>query len=186
MDEWREQLEWIARLTLGMYRWHPWTLSVMANSVPPLGPNSVANYDRDLRTVDGLGLTDLEMELVVTMLAVYVQGAANTVVEAASTEPATGVSDQGFEFGLARLLDAWPPSPPPADRQTTADASRGFMARADGCWRQGVRTWSGAGHAPTVGPVGDSSTPTVEVDPPRRPPVSRTVLAAPSLPGVAR
>jgi AcrR family transcriptional regulator len=104
-DTWRERLELIARANLEMYRRHPWLLAVMANSRPPLGPNSIANYDRDLRAVEGIGLSDLEMDSVVTMVYVYVQGAARTAIEAATTEPATGVSDQEWWDTYAPLLE---------------------------------------------------------------------------------
>ncbi|GAB3458615.1 TetR/AcrR family transcriptional regulator [Actinophytocola sediminis] len=101
---WRERLELIAFGNLAMYRRHPWLLTVMANSRPPLGPNGIAAYDRDLRAVDGIGLSDLEMDSVVTLVSVYVQGAANTAIEAASTEHATGVSDLEWWRTYAPLL----------------------------------------------------------------------------------
>jgi AcrR family transcriptional regulator len=104
-DTWRERLELIARANLGMYRRHPWMLAVMANSRPPLGPNSIANYDRDLRAVDGIGLSDLEMDSVVAMLGVYVQGAARTAIEAAGSERDTGVSDLEWWEAYAPLLE---------------------------------------------------------------------------------
>lgn len=107
---WRERLTEIARANLATYRRHPWMLQVMANSRPPLGPNSIANYDHDLRAVDGIGLDDLEMDAVVTMLSVYVQGAARTALEASGTESATGMSDQEWwdQYAplLAKVLDA--------------------------------------------------------------------------------
>jgi AcrR family transcriptional regulator len=102
---WRQRLELIARAYLENYRRHPWMLAVMANSRPPLGPNAIANYDHDLRAIEGIGLSDLEMDSVVTMLYVYVQGAAHTAVEAAGTEPNTGVSDQEWWDAYAPLLE---------------------------------------------------------------------------------
>lgn len=143
---WRERLTRIAEHAFAGYRRHPWILQVMAMSRPPLGPNSIANYDRDLRAVDGIGLTDLEMDSVVSTVGVYVQGTARAAMESAGSEQATGQSDtqwwetyapllekvfdparyptaarvgaaygetyesaydaeQGFRFGLARILD---------------------------------------------------------------------------------
>lgn len=143
---WRERLTRIAEHTFAGYRRHPWLLQVMAMSRPPLGPNSIANYDRDLRAVDGIGLTDLEMDSVVSTIGVYVQGTARAAMESAGSEQATGQTDtqwwetyapllekvfdaerfptaarvgsaygetyqsaydaeQGFRFGLARILD---------------------------------------------------------------------------------
>jgi len=131
-DTWRERLELIARSTLAMYRRHPWMLTVMANSRPPLGPNSITNYDRDLRAVDGLGLSDLEMDSVVTMVAVYVQGAANTVVEAASTEPATGISDlEWWETYSPLLAKVFDPDKYPVAARVGAVAGETYQSAYD-------------------------------------------------------
>lgn len=143
---WREKLSAVARAAWELYRRHPWLLQVMAMSRPPLGPNSIADYDHQLRAVDGIGLSELEMDSVVSMVAVFVQGAARAAAEAATSAQDTGVTDaewwstygpllekvfdpekypvaarvgavagetyqsaydahQGFEFGLARILD---------------------------------------------------------------------------------
>jgi Tetracyclin repressor-like, C-terminal domain len=55
--------------------------------------------------VEGVGLSDLEMDSVVTMVYVYVQGAAATAIEAAGTERDTGVSDQDWWATYAPLLE---------------------------------------------------------------------------------
>ena len=107
---WRTKLETIARESWAGYRRHPWMLQVAAMARPPLGPNGIAGYDRDLRAVDGIGLTDLEMDSVISLVAVYVQGAARTAVDAANTERATGMTDAEWwdDYGpmLAKVFDA--------------------------------------------------------------------------------
>ncbi len=109
-DGWRARLAAIARTAWELYRRHPWMLQVMAMARPPLGPNSIAAYDRDLRAVDGIGLTDLEMDSVVSMVSVYVQGAARTAVDAAGSERDTGMTDAEWwdTYGplLAKVFDA--------------------------------------------------------------------------------
>jgi hypothetical protein len=50
-------------------------LQVPAMSRPPLGPNAIGKYDQELRAVDGIGLSEVEMDSVVSLLAGYVQGA---------------------------------------------------------------------------------------------------------------
>lgn len=129
---WRERLELIARANLALFRRHPWMLAVTANSRPPLGPNSIANYDRDLRAVDGIGLSDLEMDSVVTMIYVYVQGAANTAMEAASTEPATGVSDLDWWNTHAPLLEkVFDPTRYPTAARIGAKAGETYQSAYD-------------------------------------------------------
>jgi AcrR family transcriptional regulator len=59
---WRAGLERIARENWALYHRHPWMLQVAATSRPPLGPNVIAKYDRELRAVDGIGLTEFGLQ----------------------------------------------------------------------------------------------------------------------------
>jgi AcrR family transcriptional regulator len=129
---WRARLEGMARAAWELYRRHPWMLQVMAMSRPPLGPNSIAGYDRDLRAVDGIGLSDLEMDSVVSLVAVYVQGAARTAVEAAESERDTGMTDEEWwdTYGpqLEKVLD---PSRFPVAARVGAAAGEAYQAAYD-------------------------------------------------------
>lgn len=106
---WRGRLELIARENLALYRRHPWMLQVSTASRPPLGPNLIAKYDYELRAVDGIGLDDVEMDAVVTLVNGYVSGAARGAVEAAQARQHTGVSDEQWWYAhapyLARVFD---------------------------------------------------------------------------------
>lgn len=108
--DWRERLTAIARANWDLYRRHPWLLQVMAMSRPPLGPHSIAGYDHELRAVDGIGLTDLEMDSVVNLVHVFVQGAARTAIDAAASARDSGVTDAEWwdTYGplLANVFDA--------------------------------------------------------------------------------
>ena len=68
-----------------------------------------ALYDAELTAVDGLGLTDIDMDLIVSLLDDYVRGAARGAVEAAEAQDRTGMSDQQWweAYGplLAEVLD---------------------------------------------------------------------------------
>ena len=59
--------------------------------------------------MDGLGLTGIDMDLIVSLLDDYVRGAARGAVEAAQAQAHTGVSDQQWwqTYGplLAEVLD---------------------------------------------------------------------------------
>ncbi|MFI9588749.1 TetR/AcrR family transcriptional regulator [Nonomuraea sp. NPDC052265] len=89
---WRARLELIARENFALYLRHPWLLQVAA-SRPVLGPNVTAKYDYELRAVDGIGLTDLEMDSVITLVTGFVHGTARGAVEAAQAESRTGMTD---------------------------------------------------------------------------------------------
>jgi AcrR family transcriptional regulator len=129
---WRGRLELIARQNWELYQRHPWLLQI-ATSRPALGPNVTARYDYELRAVDGIGLSDVEMDLVIVLLGDYVHGAARGAVDewwaayapllakvfdvekypiaarvgAAAGETYGAAYDpaRAFEFGLRRLLD---------------------------------------------------------------------------------
>nr|WP_062342811.1 TetR/AcrR family transcriptional regulator [Herbidospora sakaeratensis] len=92
-DGWRARVERIARDNLALYRRHPWILQV-AVSRPPLGPGTLGKYEHELSALDGIGLTDLEMDNVLTLVAAYVHGAARGVVEAARAAQETGMTDE--------------------------------------------------------------------------------------------
>ena len=118
---------WQGRLTaLAQQHWalllsHPWLLHIAA-SRPLLGPNVTALYDAELAAVDGLGLTDIDMDLIVSLLDDYVRGTARGAAEAADAQTRTGMSDRQWweAYGplLAEVLD--PARYPTAVRVGTA------------------------------------------------------------------
>ncbi len=81
---WRERLADAARDYFQLLCAHPWMLGVVALSRPVLGPGGMAKYERELRAVEGLGLSDLDMDSVVTLLDSFVAGAARAAVDAAA------------------------------------------------------------------------------------------------------
>jgi AcrR family transcriptional regulator len=105
---WRATLAALAEQHWELLLSHPWLLQV-ASSRPLLGPGMTAFYDAELAAVDGLGLTDIDMDLIVSLLDDYVRGAARGAVEAAQAQAHTGVSDQQWwqTYGplLAVVLD---------------------------------------------------------------------------------
>ena len=56
-------LEKIARDNWALYHRHPWMLQV-ADEPAAARPNVIAKYDRELRAVDGIGPTEVEMDSV--------------------------------------------------------------------------------------------------------------------------
>ncbi len=103
-DSWRDRVEHIARDARALYLRHQWLLQV-ATARPVLGPNAIARYDRWLRAIDGLGLSDLDMDLIVTMVGDYVHGSVRTAVEAAQAEQRTGMTDLQWWEAHAPLLE---------------------------------------------------------------------------------
>lgn len=101
---WRDRLEHVARDNWERARRHPWMLQAATNSRPPLGPGLIAKYERELETVEGLGLTDIEMDAVVALVNDYVHGAARGAVDAVSIRQDTGIDDETWWAAAAPWL----------------------------------------------------------------------------------
>jgi AcrR family transcriptional regulator len=106
---WRERLRQIARENWALYHRHQWMLQV-ATTRPVLGPNLVAKYDYELRAVEGLGLTDIEMDMTIAMLGDFVHGAVRAAIAKAQAEQQTGQSEDewwaAYQPLLAKVFDA--------------------------------------------------------------------------------
>jgi hypothetical protein len=70
-----------------------------------LGPNVIAKYDAELSAISGSGLTDLEMDAVLSLVLGYVRGAARDAVDAAQVERQTGMTDDQWWSVHAPLLE---------------------------------------------------------------------------------
>lgn len=106
---WRARLERVAHENWELYRRHPWAVHV-ATGRPPLGPGVIAKYERELRAVDGLGLSEVEMDLVVTVVTSFVKGTVAGLLERTDAERATGITEQQWweatEPFVDRVFDA--------------------------------------------------------------------------------
>lgn len=120
-DGWRARLELLARENLALYKRHPWMLDVVAFR-PPMGPGVIAKYDYELRALEGIGLTDVEMDSVLTLVLGYVHTAARVARAASLAERRTGLTDDQWWAAQAALLDELidPARYPLADRVGTA------------------------------------------------------------------
>ena len=89
---WRARLTAMARANWDFFLRHPWALHV-ATGRPPLGPGLMRKYELELRAVDGLGLPELQMDLLVTLVNGFVRGTAGGVQEKADAERLTGITE---------------------------------------------------------------------------------------------
>jgi AcrR family transcriptional regulator len=101
---WRGRLELVARENWAMYLRHPWLLQV-ATTRPVLGPNLIAKYDYELSAVAGLGLSEVEMDLLVSLVLDYVHGAVRAAVATAQAVQRTGMTDEQWWSSYAPLLE---------------------------------------------------------------------------------
>jgi AcrR family transcriptional regulator len=107
--DWREALRQTAAANWAMYLRHPWMLQIFTGR-PPLGPHSLAKYDLELRVVDGIGLSDVEMDAAVTLVQTHVEGVARRKIEAERAERRSGLSDaQWWEAAGPALAEVFDP-----------------------------------------------------------------------------
>ncbi|GAA3599508.1 TetR/AcrR family transcriptional regulator [Klugiella xanthotipulae] len=77
------------------YRRHPWLLRVDTTR-SWLGPHISDRYEWQLASVDGVGLNDVEMDRVVTMITGFVAGAARSTEDAETVDEESGMDDAGW------------------------------------------------------------------------------------------
>jgi len=102
--DWRAKLDEVARENRELYLKHPWMLHV-AVSRPPLGPQVMAKYEYELAAVEGIGLTDVEMDATVALVNGYVHGAVRAAVEARQVIQHSGMTDKQWWLAHVPHLD---------------------------------------------------------------------------------
>lgn len=105
---WRQRLTAVADENRTLYAAHPWAAEI-STLRPPLGPGLMAKYEHELTALEGLGLTDIEMDDTLTHLLTFVQANARDVDNAhAARRDSTMSDEQWWAFNavlLARVLD---------------------------------------------------------------------------------
>lgn len=83
--------------------------SCRCSPVGRLGPHALAKYDRELAVIDGIGLTDVEMDAVITLVQNHVEGVARRRIEADQAVRRTGITDEQWwravQPALAEVFD---------------------------------------------------------------------------------
>jgi AcrR family transcriptional regulator len=106
---WRTRLKTLAEANWDLFLRHPWALHV-ASGRPPLGPGLMRKYELELRAVDGLGLAEVQMDLLVTLVNGFVRGTVGGVQEKVDAERVTGISENQWwaatEPYVAQVFDA--------------------------------------------------------------------------------
>lgn len=103
---WRGALEFIAQHNWDLLMRHPWIHDVSAIRTA-LGPNITLKYEAELRPLDGLGLTDVEMDSTLALVVTHVQGTARAAAEHLRTQRETGLTDQEWWLTTGPLLDRY-------------------------------------------------------------------------------
>jgi AcrR family transcriptional regulator len=102
--DWRSRLELSALREWRLYSRHPWVLQVIATPQPPLGPNVLADLERAMGALDGLGLDPVMMHWVTIAVSAQVQGAALLRVSEWEAERRTGVTTRQWRAAKMPML----------------------------------------------------------------------------------
>jgi AcrR family transcriptional regulator len=104
--DWRDALRFIAKRNWDLYRRHPWMLeTLVAPARPVLGPQASLKYEAELRPLDQLGLSDIEMDAALTLLLTHVEGCARAQAALDRTQQDTGMTDAEWWVIQAPLMD---------------------------------------------------------------------------------
>lgn len=101
---WRQALKFIAERNWSLLTRHPWLLDV-AGVRPVLGPNTTLKYEAELRPLDGIGLSDVEMDAVLNLLLTHVESSARVAIHQARIQQDSGMSDSEWWSVNAPLLE---------------------------------------------------------------------------------
>jgi AcrR family transcriptional regulator len=104
VEGWRARLEQIARQGWRRSQRHPWVTQVGVHR-PPLGPNVLARVEATLRAIDGLGLSEIEMDQITSLVGDYVRGAVRAALDAREIEQQTGMTDEQWWAMNTPLLE---------------------------------------------------------------------------------
>lgn len=102
---WRTDLERVADVNWDLLHRHPWMLDI-ATPRPILGPGTTKKYDAELRPLDGIGLSDVEMDATLALVLAHVRSTAQAAVEMARAANETGQTDREWWDEQAPLLAA--------------------------------------------------------------------------------
>ncbi|WP_162320887.1 TetR/AcrR family transcriptional regulator [Nesterenkonia haasae] len=101
---WRDGLQQVAMCNWGLLIRHPWLLDVY-DLRSLLGPNASRKYETELKVLDGIGLSDLDMEASLTTLLNVVQGAARDQRSDFESENRSGLTDTEWWAIVAPALE---------------------------------------------------------------------------------
>lgn len=102
--DWRDALRFIAQQNWDLYRRHPWLLDIPTGR-PALGPHASRKYEAELRPLDNIGLTDLEMDAALTLVLTHVEGTARAQAVLERTQRETGLTDAEWWVTQAPALE---------------------------------------------------------------------------------
>ncbi|MBS1674639.1 MAG: TetR/AcrR family transcriptional regulator C-terminal domain-containing protein [Actinobacteria bacterium] len=103
--DWRARISAIADANWTSCQEHPW-ITDAAPGRPVPGPGASAKYEAELRALDGIGLTDIEMDHTLTALVSLVHGTARATIATQRSREPDEQNDTGWWANIEPALTA--------------------------------------------------------------------------------
>ncbi|RAR40683.1 TetR/AcrR family transcriptional regulator [Paenibacillus sp. MDMC362] len=102
--DWREAVRYIAKVNWEQFMKHPWIVDLSGRR-PVLGPHMIQKYEVELRALDGIGLTDIEMDSTLSLILMHVESCARLRNSMKSTRIATGMDDDEWWLNYEPVME---------------------------------------------------------------------------------
>jgi AcrR family transcriptional regulator len=102
--EWSEAIRYIAKTNWELYRKHPWIVDLSGRR-PVMGPHVLLKYELELCALDGIGLSDIEMDSTLSLLLMHVESCARLQFSMKRTEASSELNDNEWWLELSPVLD---------------------------------------------------------------------------------
>lgn len=103
--DWRERINAVAEANWVSCRRHPWIIDATPGRPVP-GPGASAKYETELRALEGIGLTDIELDQTLTALISLVQGTARAAFAAEHAREPDEADDTGWWSSIEPTIQA--------------------------------------------------------------------------------
>ena len=101
---WRPAMHFVAERNWTLYQRHSWLLEA-EGARPVLGPHTNDKYEAELRPLVGIGLSDVEIDSVLTLVLTHVSGTARALAGVARVKEQSGMSDAQWWAATAPILE---------------------------------------------------------------------------------
>lgn len=144
--DWRIRVTSIAEANWNNCQAHPWITDISSGRPVP-GPGATTKYEVELRALDGIGMTDIELEHTLTALLALVEGTARTALATQRSREAAEHDDTSWWSSIEPTLIAAIGDPdrfPIASRVSQAlGEATGLASDPEGAYRRGVAMFLG-------------------------------------------
>jgi len=100
----RAGLRMVAERNRALYARHPWLLDVPLTR-PVLGPHACLKHEAELRVLDGVGLSDLELDSIHAMLIMHVQSTSRAAVSEQRAQQTSGLTEMEWWAKTLPMLE---------------------------------------------------------------------------------